>query len=175
MVSSDHEFHSCWSDLANEGLDKPLGLVSQSTFPLPTLGNVLSGISREVHSGRGFSVLRGIPVSSYSREENVIIYAGVSSYVGPLRGLQDSNGGVLAHIKDLTDIHPAKSIGAPAYTTDPQVFHTDAGDIIALFALDTAAEGGVSKISSSWQVYNHIAEHRPDLIKTLSEPWPLDG
>lgn len=153
-----------------------MGFISQSTFPLPTLGSVLSGISRELHTGRGFSVLRGIPVASYSREDNVIIYAGVSSYVGELRGLQVAdNDGVLAHIKDLSQTHPAKSIGAPAYTTDPQVFHTDAGDIISLFALETAAEGGVSKISSSWKVYNYLAENRPDLIATLSEPWTFDA
>lgn len=103
------------------GLDKSLGYVSKSTFPLPTLGPVLSGIAKELHTGRGFSVLRGIPVDSYSREDVVIIYGGVSSYVGDLRGMQDSNGGVLAHIKDLSGIYDARAIGAPAFTTDPQV------------------------------------------------------
>jgi Taurine catabolism dioxygenase TauD, TfdA family len=135
----------------------------------------LSSIARELHTGRGFSVLRGIPVTSYSRSDNILIYAGVSSYIANLRGLQDKNGGVLAHIKDLSGTHSAELIGAPAYTTDRQVFHTDAGDIISLFALETAAEGGVSKISSSWQVYNELAQNRPDLIDTLSKPWPLDG
>ncbi|KZP33619.1 Clavaminate synthase-like protein [Athelia psychrophila] len=158
------------------GLDKPLGLVSQATFPLPTLGPVLAGIARELHAGRGFAVLRGIPVDAYSREEVVIVYAGVSSYVGNLRGVQDARaGGVLAHIKDLSALYDARAIGSPAYTTDKQVFHTDVGDIISLLALQTAAEGGVSKISSSWRVYNHIAAHRPDLIATLSQPWPFDG
>ncbi|KAF7967898.1 hypothetical protein HWV62_32812 [Athelia sp. TMB] len=156
-------------------LDKPLGFVSQTTFPLPTLGPILAGIARELHSGRGFSVVRGIPVASYSREDVVIIYAGVSSYVGEKRGLQHHDGAVLAHIKDLTALYDNSEIGAPAFTTDPQVFHTDLGDIISLFALEVAAEGGVSKISSSWRVYNHIAEHRPDLIETLSQPWPFDG
>lgn len=60
-------------------------------------------------------------------------------------------------------------------TESSKVFHTDAGDVISLFALEVAAEGGVSKISSSWKVYNHLAEHRPDLIETLSQPWPYDG
>lgn len=113
-------------------------------------------------------------MSSYSREENVIVYAGVSSYVGNTRAVQDKKAAV-AHIKDLTQTHALGTIGAPAYTTDKQVYHTDAGDIIALFALDVAAEGGVSRISSSWRVYNELAETRPDLIRTLSEPWPYDG
>lgn len=161
-----HHFHS---------LSKPLGQLSSTTFPLPTLGPILSTLARALHTGRGFFVLRTIPVSSYSREDNIIIYAGISSHVASLRGVQDLNAGVLAHIKDLSKTHSAKTIGAPAYTTDKQVFHTDVGDIVALFALETAHEGGVSRISSSWQVYNKLAETRPDLIKTLSEDWPFDG
>ncbi|KAG5642246.1 hypothetical protein DXG03_003349 [Asterophora parasitica] len=156
------------------GLEKPLGHISAATFPLPTLGPVLTDLAHVLHSGRGFFVLRAIPVDSYTREENAIIYAGVSSYVGNLRAVQDAPAAV-AHIKDLTQTAPAQTIGAPGYTTDKQVFHTDTGDIIALFTLETAAEGGTSRISSTWKAYNELAETRPDLIKTLSEPWPLDG
>ncbi|KAF8079384.1 taurine catabolism dioxygenase TauD [Lyophyllum atratum] len=156
------------------GLNLHFGHISKSTFPLPTLGPALTKLAQDLHSGRGFVVLRTIPVSSYSRADNVLIYAGVSSYIATSRGLQDKNGGVLSHIKDLTSTH-AGSIGGPAYTTDKQVFHTDQGsDIVSLFALETAAERGVSRISSSWRVYNKLAETRPDLIKTLSEPWAVD-
>ncbi|TFK22445.1 Clavaminate synthase-like protein [Coprinopsis marcescibilis] len=158
-----------------KGLNVKPGRVNQDTFPLPTLGPALRDQAKELHTGRGFFVLRTIPVDSYSREDVITVYAGVSSYVGSLRAVQDKDAGVLAHIKDLTQTHPAKAIGAPAYTTDKQVFHTDAGDIISLFALETAEEGGVSRISSSWRVYNELAQTRPDLIQTLSEPWTVDG
>jgi hypothetical protein len=142
---------------------------------LPTLGSTLINLTRELHFGRGFFVLRTIPVDSYSRADNVLIYAGVSSYVGGQRGLQNVGGGVLVHIKDLTTTPQAGSIGSPAYTSVPQVFHTDKGDIVSLMALDVAAEGGTSRISSSWRVYNDLAETRPDLIKTLSDPWPFEA
>lgn len=102
-------------------LDKPQGLLSPETFPLPKLGPVLRDLSKELHSGRGFFVLRTIPVDSYPREDVISIYAGVSSYVGGLRAVQDADAGALAHIKDLSKTHPAKAIGAPAYTTDKQV------------------------------------------------------
>ena len=167
--------HSVPSSDTRTGLSKPLGQLSRSTFPLPTLGPILSTLAHALHTGRGFFVLRTIPVSSYSPEDNILIYAGISSHVAPLRGVQDLNAGVLAHIKDLSKSHSAKTIGAPAYTTDKQVFHTNVGDIVALFALETAHEGGVSRISSSWRVYNELADTRPDLIKTLSEDWPFDG
>lgn len=161
-------------------LNKPLGEINQETFPLPNLHKTLREISNEIHNGHGFKVVRGVPVTKYSREENVIIYAGVSSHVAPIRGRQDIqfNGKpadvVLAHIKDLTKVVDARRIGAPAYTTDKQVFHTDSGDVIALFALGEAAEGGQSYLSSSWYVYNELARTRPDLIRTLAEPWNAD-
>lgn len=105
----------------------------------------------------------------------------MSSHIAPIRGRQDNSfkgapaDVVLNHIKDLSTTADKDRIGAPAYTTDKQVFHTDAGDIVALFALSTAAEGGQSKLASSWRVYNELAATRPDLIWTLSQPWPFDG
>lgn len=116
-------------------------------------------------------------MAKHTREENIIIYAGVSSHIAPIRGRQDHQFDgepadvVLAHIKDLSAIVDASKIGAPAYTTDKQVFHTDVGDVIALHCLEAAAEGGQSKLSSSWTVYNELAKTRPDLIRTLAEPW----
>jgi len=156
------------------GLNLERGQVSPAAFPLPTLCPILKDHAVELFSGRGFFVLRTIPVDSYSRHDNVLIYAGVSSYIGD-RGLQDGNGGVLSHIIDLTKTKFAKEIGGPAYTTTPQVFHTDLGaDVVSLFALGVAAEGGTSRISSIGRVYNELAETRPDLIRTLAEPWAFE-
>jgi hypothetical protein len=99
-----------------------------------------------------------------------------------MRGRQDSKiidgvkqSSMLNHIKDLSQTSVAGNIGAPAYTTDKQVFHTDVGDIVSLFALNTAAKGGQSKLASSWRVYNELSRTRPDLIKTLAENWVFDG
>ena len=158
-------------------LNKPLGYISQETFPLPKLHDTLRNISHEIHHEYGFKVLRGLPVSRHTREENVIIYAGVSAHIAPILGRQDHQfegrpaDVALNHIKDMSSIVDASKIGAPAYTTEKQVFHTDAGDLIALLCLETASEGGQSKLSSSWKVYNELAETRPDLIRTLAEPW----
>ncbi|KAJ6782559.1 hypothetical protein PWT90_01387 [Aphanocladium album] len=163
-----------------KNLGKPLGQLTQDTFPLPNLHPILRDISKEIHNGHGFKVVRGVPVEKYSREENIIIYAGLASHVAPTRGRQDNtyNGKpadvAVSHIKDLTATIDPHKIGAPAYTTEKQVFHTDVGDVIALFALAEAAEGGESYLASSWQVYNELAATRPDLIRTLAEPWDND-
>jgi hypothetical protein len=137
-------------------------------------------LSHELHHGHGFFVLRGINPDEYSREENIIIYAGVSSHIAPVRGRQDSkyNGQpadvVLAHVTDLSAGNDNGVIGSPAYTTDKQVFHTDTGDIVSLYALNVAASGGASKLASTWRVYNELAETRPDLIHTLTKPWDVE-
>lgn len=161
-------------------LNVPLGQLNQETFVLPKLHDTLRAISREIHQGHGFKVVRGVPVDKYTREENIIVYAGLASHIAPVRGRQDHlwqgkpADVVISHIKDISREVDANRIGAPAYTAEKQVFHTDAGDVIALFALGEAAEGGQSYLSSSWHVYNELAATRPDLIRTLAEPWASD-
>lgn len=163
-----------------KSLGKPLGFVNQETFPLSKLHDKLRGISNDIHNGFGFKVVRGIPVDKHTREETIIIYAGVASHIAPIRGRQDHQWQgkpadvVMNHIKDLSGTYDASKIGAPAYTADKQVFHTDSGDVISLLCLAEAAEGGQSKLSSSWRVYNELAETRPDLVRTLAEPWPQE-
>ncbi|KAG9249043.1 hypothetical protein BJ878DRAFT_556828 [Calycina marina] len=92
----------------------------------------------ESHSGRDFFVLRDLQPSSQRTKENIIIYAGVPSYTGYVRGRQNSKlvsgekkSSMLNHIKDLSQPAVAGTIGGHAYTTDTPMFHTYAGDIIA--------------------------------------------
>ncbi|KAI8344315.1 hypothetical protein BC941DRAFT_458381 [Chlamydoabsidia padenii] len=164
------EVHQAVLDFENS--EKPLSAIEKdTTFNLPTLGPKLKQlIEEDVIEGRGFLVVRGIDPDRYTRLQQVIAYVGISSYVGK-RGLQGKH--VLAHITDLVTSKERhlEEILAPAYTNDHQVFHTDAGDIISLFAVGVAEQGGESKIASSWTVYNEIAKERPDLIETLASDW----
>jgi hypothetical protein len=66
--------------------------VEKSNFPLPSLGPVLHKLSIDLHHGSGFFVLRGLQSSKYSREDNIFIYLGVSSYVGSRRGRINPRG-----------------------------------------------------------------------------------
>lgn len=169
-------------------MNKELGHISPATFPLPELSSKLRSLSTTLHEGRGFFVLRGLTPDSYSVRDNTAIYAGIASHIALVRGRQDTKlvtssasgitirqSSMLNHIKDLSTTAVAVNIGAPAYTTDKQVFHTDAGDIVSLFCLSTAAKGGESYLASAWQVYNELAATRPDIIKTLSEDWIFNG
>lgn len=70
--------------------------VTPDTFPLPTLGPKLQQVAVDIHTGRGFGVVRGIEPDDFSPEENVIIFLGISSYIGARRGRQDEDGNMLS-------------------------------------------------------------------------------
>jgi hypothetical protein len=162
------------SDCFATDLDLPLSHVCQSTFPLPALGPRLRSHSRTVHMGIGFVLLRGFPIADIDALERIILFVGVSSYIGNIRARQDPGGAAISHITDLTHVHKS-AIGNPAFTAGRQAMHTDPGPVIGMLCLDVAAEGGQSIIASSSTIYNRLAATRPDLLRTLSEDWVLDG
>lgn len=104
----------------------------------------------------------------------MIAFAGISSYIGNVRARQDQSGVAISHVTDLSVMHPDTLLANPAYTDGFQPMHTDPGEIIGMFVLDVAAEGGESRIASSSTIYNCLAKDRPDLVATLSEDWVLD-
>lgn len=82
-------------------------------------------------------MLRDLPVWKHGREDSILMHADVSSHIAPIQGSQDRQfegtpaDVVLNHIKDLSTTADKDRIGAPAYMTEKQVFHTDAGDIVS--------------------------------------------
>ena len=52
--------------------------VNCEAFPLPTLAIIFEEIRHEILRGRGFILLRGLPVDRYSIEESAVIYFGKS-------------------------------------------------------------------------------------------------
>jgi hypothetical protein len=70
-------------------------LVNQENFPLPTLGAKLRALSVDIHSGRGFHVIRGLNPDDYSVEDLTIIWLGVQSYIADQFGRQDDRGNML--------------------------------------------------------------------------------
>lgn len=63
-----------------------------ANFPLPTLGAKLKELSRDVHRGRGFCVIRGLDPASFRVEDLMLAYLGVQSYIAEQRGRQDKRG-----------------------------------------------------------------------------------
>lgn len=60
--------------------------MTMDNFVLPNLGEKLKGIRSAIENDRGITVLKGLPVSRYSRDELQLIFTGVGVYLGyPLR------------------------------------------------------------------------------------------
>lgn len=150
--------------------------VSKATFPLPTLGLILESARRDIHEGRGFVVVRGLNPSRYSMEENAIIYLGISSYIGGQRARQNMEGMKFMHITDVKAPGSTSETRRPIYSNKAQPFHADmVCDILALFHLDAAREGGETLLASAWTIYNQLAATRPDIIEILSrDDWAHD-
>ena len=151
---------------------KDLAQLAPENFALPTLGPVLANVLRELLEGRGFVMLRGLPVDRYSREEQAVAYLGIGSYLGAPRS-QNAKGHLLGHVKDLgLDI---RDPNVRYYQTSRKLeYHTDSVDIVGLLCLKPAKAGGESFIASSMTLYNEILARRPDLLPALFEPFATD-
>jgi hypothetical protein len=136
------------------------------------VGGILKGILAELLEGRGFVLLRGLPVERMSREEQAIAYLGMGSWLGSFRS-QNAKGHLLGHVKDLgLDIRDPR---VRYYQTNRRLeYHTDSVDIVGLLCLKTAKAGGESYLASSMTVFNEVLARRPDLVPALFEPYPTD-
>ncbi len=149
-----------------------LAQITRADFPLPTLGPVLDRLRGEILNGRGFVLLRGLPVDGRPIEDSATSYWGIGSYFGNPRS-QNAKGHLLGHVRDL-GLATTDPRVRTYQTTERQHFHTDSCDIVALLCLKTAQSGGLSSIVSSMAMYNEMAKRRPDLVRLLFEPMPTD-
>ncbi len=152
------------------GLD--IATIQRTDFPLPTLGPVLDRLREEVIGGRGFVLMRGLPVEGRPIAESATAYWGIGTYFGSARS-QNAMGHVLGHVRDLglSTTDPRVRI---YQTTERQHFHTDSCDIVGLLCLKTAKHGGLSSLTSSMSIYNAMAAQRPDLLRRLFTPFAVD-
>jgi Taurine catabolism dioxygenase TauD, TfdA family len=147
--------------------------IRRDDFPLPTLGPVLDRLRAEVLDGRGFVLLRGVPVEDRPITESAAAYWGIGSYFGSARS-QNAKGHLLGHVYDLGGSSATDPTIRSYATSERQNFHIDRCDLVALLCLRRAKSGGQSAIVSSMTVHNVMAERRPDLLERLYRPFPVD-
>ena len=144
----------------------------RSDFPLPTLAPKLGRILNDVLEGRGFTLIRGLPVERWSMREAATAFFGLGTYFGSARS-QNGKGHILGHVQDLgLDV---KDPNVRIYQThERQTFHTDSCDIVGLLCLKTAKRGGLSALVSSVTIFNEMRKRRPDLAALLFRPLATD-
>ncbi len=146
--------------------------ITRADFPLPVLGATLDRLRNDVLNGRGFVLVRGLPVEDRPIAEVATAYWGIGMFFGNARS-QNAKGHVLGHVRDLglSSTDPNVRI---YQTAERQNFHTDSCDIVSLLCLKTAKSGGLSSLTSSMTVYNEMARRRADLVHRLFQPMPTD-
>ncbi len=153
--------------------DADIAVLKPRDFPLPTLGARLRArIDDEVLNGRGFLLLRGLPVERWSMRESATAFFGLGAHMGSARS-QNGKGHVLGHVQDLgMDVNDPN---VRIYQThERQTYHTDSCDIVGLLCLKTAKSGGLSALVSSTTIFNEMRRRRPDLLKLLFQPIATD-
>lgn len=153
--------------------DADIAVLKPQDFPLPTLGARLRArVDDEVLNGRGFLLLRGLPVERWSIRESATAFFGLGAHLGSARS-QNGKGHVLGHVQDLgLDVNDPN---VRIYQThERQTYHTDSCDIVGLLCLKTAKSGGLSALVSSTTIFNEMRRRRPDLLELLFQPIATD-
>ena len=150
-----------------------IATMGERDFPLPRLGPKLKARVRdEVLSGRGFLLMRGLPVERWSMREAATAFFGLGAHLGRARS-QNGKGHALGHVQDLG--LDAQDPNVRIYQTNArQTFHTDSCDVVGLLCLKPARSGGLSALVSSTTIFNEMRRRRPDLLKLLFEPIATD-
>lgn len=140
------------------------GEFGKRDFPLPSLGPALEDCLEELETGRGFVLLRGIPVARYDDEALYRLYWGLGAHLG--EAIKQNNRG--ERIVEITDRGIEYGPGVRGYTTRARLMpHSDASDLVALFCVHPALKGGESCIASGMTIFNEILANHPEYLPAL--------
>jgi len=146
---------------------KPRDEIAREDVDLGALAPAVKRWREALHHGRGFLLVRGLPVDRLSAEDAAAVYWALGLHLGsPVP--QNFLGERMTDIRD-TGADPDDPSTRLYRTRAEQDFHTDGADIIGLLCLKTSKSGGLSRIVSSVSVYNEVLRRRPDLAPLLFE------
>ena len=137
----------------------------------PAVAALCDGIRGELLFGRGFVVLRGLPVGGDLARVAARLWV-LGQHLGePVS--QNARGHLLGHVCDLG--YDAADPATRLYQTNQrQGFHTDSADVVALLCLRAARTGGRSSLASAAAAFNAVLARAPELAGALFEPVATD-
>ena len=108
--------------------------VAREEFPLATMADDLARMRREIATGRGFFVFRGLDRDRYCDNELGLIFRGFGAHFG--RELtQSAFGDRLGDIRDISDILVERSKRRGYQSGGFQTAHTDPSGEIGIVAM----------------------------------------
>jgi hypothetical protein len=153
--------------------DPDLRTVTAEDYPLSACAKAVEEWRREVDYGRGFILVRGLRSEFYSDALSAAIYYVLGLHMGdPIR--LNEMGDLMDHVYATSDKTMDDPTALSSKVRDKLVFHSDSSDLVSLFCLRPAKEGGASCLVSGAEIYNEILRRRPDLAPLLLEPFHFD-
>lgn len=180
-IKDDDSWIYHWSDESISVLEKALENVKQKglkvpdftkeDFPISALSEEINYFNEELENGKGFIVIRGLPIERYTADEAAIIYYGLGLHMGtPVS--QNMNGDMLGHVKNIGALDPKQ---VRVYETNEYLpYHADLSDVVGLLCLRKAKSGGMSSLSSAMTLFNEILEKHPEYLGVLHRHFLLE-
>ena len=137
-------------------------------FPIGALAQDLRRHADTLENGRGFVLLRGLPVGRYTDAELDVLCYGIGLHLGtPV--CQNPRGellGVVAAVGDPND-RTTRVYQTNAYLP----YHGDLSDVVGLLSVRKAKSGGVSSLVSVAGIYNEVLERHREYLGLYYRPW----
>jgi len=115
--------------------------ITRLNFRITGLARRLEDILKEIEDGRGFVLVKGLPVTRWGEDYTRCVHDTIRYF----------------------------------QTNQAIEFHNDGADIFALLCVRAGRNGGHSRLVSAVQVFNTIAERRPDLAEVLQQDFHVDA
>jgi hypothetical protein len=149
--------------LRTAGRMTPAHALARTDFAFGALGERLRRAYEEVRSGRGFALLRGLPVDGLTADEFIAAVWGIGTWFGsPLS--QNAQGELIGHVLDAT----AEDATPRMYRSNLELrLHTDWTAMITLACWQQAASGGASFLTSAQTLHDEIKRRAPGLLEPL--------
>jgi len=137
-----------------------------ASHAMPLLSPRLRAAYEEVRSGRGFVVVRGLPVDGVGLDEFIAAVWIVGSHFGePLS--QNTRGDLIGHVVDAS----AEDATPRMYRSNLELRpHSDITAMISLACWHKSQSGGASVIASAVTVHDELARRHPQAL-----PWLYRG
>lgn len=152
----------------------PRTRISQSVFPLNSLAEKLRGVLKDVRDGKGFFIIRSVPISSQEPLDILTLNLGINCYFG---NTSPVSGSLATHVRRMPDAMLGNKMVMRSHGSAAAGLHTDAGgDILGLICINQAHNGGVSSFCSAIAIHNEFLRRgREDVVRTLAEDsWTWD-
>lgn len=151
--------------------DIPAERIAKGDLPLPGLEDRLQDLAATLQDGRGFVLLRSLPVPDrFDDDQAAKVFCAIGHYLGtPVS--QSRRGELIGHVRNLGQPGAFQRRFA---TSEATAFHNDRTDIVGLMCLRPARFGGESLLVSTMTLYNIVLEEHPEYLPILYKPLAKD-